>query len=265
MTDPVPPGPAPTGGPPRLTRLTHHGPLSDARAAALVDRLARSRPATVLDVGCGWGELMLQLLAAVPGATGLGVDLDLADLARGRRAAAQRGLDERAVFADRPVQELTDRFDVVLCVGSSQALAQGPGHLPAAFAALRGLVAPGGRVLLGEGFWEAPPPPERLARMWPRASADDHPDLAGLVDAAVAGGFRPGWVETSSRDEWDAFESGYAADVEEWLVGHPGHPDAPAVRARLDDHRASWLRGYRGLLGMAYLELLPEGIAPGQR
>lgn len=250
MTDPRPP---------RLTRLTHHGPLSDARAAAIVARLARARPATVLDVGCGWGELVLQLLAAVPGATGLGVDRNADDLDRGRRAAVERDLTDRVVFADRPVAELTGPFDVVLCVGSSQAFAEPPGHLPAVFAALRDLVAPGGRVLLGEGFWEAPPPPARLARMWPGASADDHPDLADLVDAAVAAGFRPGRVETASRDEWDAFESGYAADAEEWLVARADRDGAAAVRARLDDHRASWLRGYRGLLGMAYLELLVEG------
>lgn len=245
---------------PRLTRLAHHGPLSPARATAIVGRLAvavRGRDApTVLDVGCGWGELLLRLLAAVPDATGLGVDLNSDDLARGRWAAEERGLAGRVEFADRPVQDLTGRYDVVLCVGSSQALST---SLPEALAALRDLVAPGGCVLLGEGFWEAPPPPERLARMWPGASAADHPDLAGLVDAAVAAGFRPGWVETASRDEWDEFESGYAADREEWLVAHPGHPEAAALRERLDAHRESWLHGYRGLLGMAYLTLLPEG------
>jgi SAM-dependent methyltransferase len=255
--DPASPdGPAPADAAvPRLTRLTHHGPLSDARADAIVARLAAARPRTVLDVGCGWGELMLRLLAAVPGATGLGVDLNTDDLARGRAAAAERGLTGRAEFADRPVREVSGPFDVVLCVGSSQALADMPGHLPEALGALHALTAPGGRVLLGEGFWEAPPAPERLARMWPGARADDHPDLAGLVDAAVAAGFRPGWVETASREEWEAFESGYAADVEEWLVRHPGADD---VRARLDAHRSAWLRGYRGLLGMAYLTLLGE-------
>jgi hypothetical protein len=59
--------------PPSLTRLTFHGPLSEARAGRLVDRLTRTRtctPGTVLDVGCGWGELMLRILAALPDATG---------------------------------------------------------------------------------------------------------------------------------------------------------------------------------------------------
>ena len=48
--------------------------MSEDRAARLVDRLARTSPATVLDIGCGWGELMLRILAAVPGATGVGFD-----------------------------------------------------------------------------------------------------------------------------------------------------------------------------------------------
>ena len=53
--------------PPIYTWLDFNSPLSAARAAGLVDRLGRSGPATVLDLGCGWGELMLQVLAAVPG------------------------------------------------------------------------------------------------------------------------------------------------------------------------------------------------------
>jgi hypothetical protein len=67
-----------------LTRLTFHGPLSEGRAARLTERLARTDPRTVLDIGCGWGELMLRILEAVPEATGLGLDTDEGDLARGR-------------------------------------------------------------------------------------------------------------------------------------------------------------------------------------
>ena len=49
--------------PPSLTRLAFHGPLSEARAARLTERLARPGPGTILDIGCGWGELMLQVTA----------------------------------------------------------------------------------------------------------------------------------------------------------------------------------------------------------
>jgi cyclopropane fatty-acyl-phospholipid synthase-like methyltransferase len=40
------------------------------RAARFVGELAARTPATVLDIGCGWGELMLRILAAVPDASG---------------------------------------------------------------------------------------------------------------------------------------------------------------------------------------------------
>lgn len=62
----------PDDGPPRLTRLAFHNPLSEARAAGIVRRLAGAGPRTVLDLGCGWGELMLRVLTAVPEARGSG-------------------------------------------------------------------------------------------------------------------------------------------------------------------------------------------------
>ena len=49
-----------------MSQLSFHGPLSQARAARLTERLTRNNPGTVLDIGCGWGELMLRILAATP-------------------------------------------------------------------------------------------------------------------------------------------------------------------------------------------------------
>ena len=150
--------------PPRFTRLTFHGPLSEARAARIVDRLARTRPATVLDIGCGWGELMLRILAAVPGAAGTGIDLSGADLARGRDNAAARGLAQRVSFIEESaVRTARGPANLVLCVGSTHVLSEArpPQHTLNALHALRRLVSPGGRVFLGEGFWEHPPTPAR--------------------------------------------------------------------------------------------------------
>ena len=36
-----------------------------------------------------------------------------------------------------------------------------------------------------------------------------------------------------------------------------GHPKAAGIRERVDQHRSFWLRGYYGLLGQAYLTLVP--------
>lgn len=250
--------------PPRLTRLAFHGPLSEDRAARMIRRLTGptvpTAPATVLDIGCGRGEFMLRVLEAAPGATGVGVDLDEDDLARGRAGAEARGLAGRVRFLrESAVDTVRAPADLVLCLGASHALsaARPPEHTAAALRALRRLVTPGGRVLLGEGFWQRPPAPEELAAMWPDASASEFHDLADLVDLAIATGFRPGWIETANSDEWDDFESAYQSDVEEWLAAHPDHPLAKETRDGADRHRGRWLRGYRGLMGLAYLTLVP--------
>jgi hypothetical protein len=253
---------ADTDLPPRLTRLAFHGPLSEDRAARFTQRLTRTSPATVIDIGCGWGELMLRILDAAPGATGLGMDVNADDLARGRANARARGLAERVEFVQESASGTTrGPADLVLCLGASQALsdAGSPQHIAAALRALRALVAPGGLVLLGEGFWQRAPTSAELAVMWPDASADEYDGLAGLVDISIDAGFRPVWIETANNDEWEEFESGYQSDLEEWLAVNGDHPLAAETRERVDSHRAAWLSGYRGVLGLAYLTLAPVG------
>jgi cyclopropane fatty-acyl-phospholipid synthase-like methyltransferase len=264
MTDPATPDPVTTDTdlPPSLTKLTFHGPLSEARAARITQRLVANSPDTILDIGCGWGELMLRILGARPGATGLGLDTDEGDLIRGRDNARVRGLSGRVTFANESgVGTIRGPADLVLCLGASHALSEAkpPEHITAALHALRRLVTPGGRVLFGEGFWERPPTEAELASMWPDTSAAELGDLADLIDLAVDAGFRPAWIEVASLTEWDDFESGYQADEEEWLATHGDHPRAAALREQLDQHRSYWLRGYRGILGFAYLTLVPVG------
>ncbi|MFJ9815861.1 SAM-dependent methyltransferase [Streptomyces sp. NPDC101151] len=243
--------------PPRLTRLVFHGPLSEARAAGMVRRLAALRPGSVLDIGCGWGELMLRLLDAVPEARGVGIDVNGADLARGRLNAEARGLADRVEFVEESAAD-TRRgpADLVLCLGASQALSTDELPTAQALRELRRLVADGGRVLLGECFWERTPTSAELARMWPGASAGDHYGLPALLDLAVEAGFRPEWTETASPGEWEEFESAYQADAEVWVARHPDHPQAAETRERLDRHRGEWT-AYRGILGLAYLTLVP--------
>ncbi|WP_282692316.1 class I SAM-dependent methyltransferase [Streptomyces sp. CC208A] len=244
--------------PPRLGSLTFHGPLSEDRADRLVRRIADSRPADVLDIGCGWGELLLRVLDAVPGAKGTGIDINAEDLARGRALAAERGLADRALFVEESARG-TDRgpVDAILCLGSSQALCDPELHDPAeALRELRRLVRPGGVVVLGEGFWERTPTEAELAGMWPGASTGDHLLLGGLVDLAIGAGFRPAWIESAGREEWEEFESGYRYDTELWLAAHPDHPLAAETRERVDRQRSGWLNGYRNVLGIAYLTLV---------
>lgn len=254
--------------PPRLTRLTFHGPLSETRALRLVDRLTSPTPATVLDLGCGWGELMLRVLEAAPDASGTGVDTNAADLARGRAAAEGRGLAKRVDFVESPATEVPlAPADLVLSLGASHALSDAapPLHTAGALDALRRLVNPGGRVLFSETFWQRTPSEGELAAMWPDASATEQYCLADLVDLAIAAGFRPEHIETATEAEWEDFESGHKSDAEAWLAAHPDHPLAAETRERVDRMRSWWLRGTRGVLGMAYLTLVPVADWPASK
>jgi len=240
--------------------LTFLAPLSESRADRLVAFLTQDEPSTVLDVGCGWGELLLRVLEAAPAARGLGVDLDEEAVAGAHRRAADRGLADRATFEARDAREVTGSFGAVTCVGASQIWgpevekAQ-PLDYAAALTALRGLLPRGGRLVYGEGIWSSPPTPEAVA---PLAGRDDeYVALGALVELAKQNGFAVMAVHEADLDEWDTFESGFAAGYARWLAEHPAdHPDATDVRELAARQHTSYFGGYRGILGLAYLHLV---------
>ncbi|WP_161606176.1 SAM-dependent methyltransferase [Microlunatus speluncae] len=237
--------------------LELNSPIDPGRLDRIVADLARSEPQRVLDVGCGWAEVLLRMLAAVPGATGVGVDLEQVDLDRGRKNAELRGLTDRVELRAADAKTLTGTYDLVLCVGAQHALADDPGR---ALSALRGLTAAGGRLLFGIDYWLTVPPAERLEVMWGGATVEDSVLLPDVVAAAAAAGWRLLDLHEVSQSEWDAYECGLVRNQEEWLLDHADHPEAAALRRRLDDGRQQWLRGHHGYLGFAWLTL---GALPG--
>lgn len=238
-------------GPERYGHLDFNSPIAPWRVDRLVAGLAAACPATIVDIGCGWGELLLRLAAAVPDARAWGVDSDAELLERARAGAAARGLDGRVSFVEHRGDAWTGEADLVVCVGAAHAF----GTSGQALAALAPLVAPGGRLLFGDGFWERVPTEVELASMWPGTTVDEQLVLPDLVDAAVGAGLRPLRIETVERGEWEDFESGILADRESWLLANPGSDRAGEVREQADRNRDWWLRGHRGLLGFAYLTL----------
>jgi SAM-dependent methyltransferase len=240
--------------------LTFLSPLSESRAARLVAFLAEDEPSTVLDVGCGWGELLLRLLGAVPSARGLGVDLDEEALAGAHRHAVDRGLAERATFEARDAREVTGTYGAVSCIGASQIWAttqekDRPMDYAAALTALRTLLPRGGRVVYGEGIWSRTPTPAAVAPLAGRE--DEFVTLGDLVDLAKGLGFAVAAAHEADLDEWDVFESGFTAGYARWLAEHEAdHPDAEEVRALAARQHTAYFDGYRGILGLAYLQLV---------
>lgn len=228
-----------------------NSPAAAWRVDRLVADLAAAGPATIVDIGCGLGELLRRVAAAVPGATAVGIDSDRELIERGRAAAVEQGLDGRVEFVEYRGEAWTEPADLVVCIGAPHVF----GSSETALERLYPLVKPGGRLVFGDGFWTRVPTEAELATMWPDTGVSEWLLLPDLVDAAIGVGFRPVRIEAVEQSEWDDLESELAADLEVWLLANPGHPRADEVRARADRNRNWWLRGHRGLLGFAYLTL----------
>jgi SAM-dependent methyltransferase len=240
--------------------LTFLSPLSESRAQRLVAFLTEDEPSTVLDVGCGWGELLLRVLEASTTSRGLGVDLDEEAVAAAHRRAVDRGLAERATFEAVDAREVSGSFGAITCIGASQiwgpevAEAQ-PLDYTAALTALRALLPRGGRLVYGEGIWSGTPMPAATA---PLAGRDDeYVAMGDLVELAEGQGFAVLAAHEAALDEWDEFESGFAAGYARWLADHADDdPDRAEVRALAARQHAAYFGGYRGILGLAYLHLV---------
>jgi cyclopropane fatty-acyl-phospholipid synthase-like methyltransferase len=236
--------------------LNFNAPMSDTLADSIAARLVRSMPEAVLDVGCGWAELLLRIVAGSPNARGIGIDTDDAVIARARSNAEARGLTDRVRF-EPELPTTTSQYDVVVCIGSDHIF----GSQSAALSALYQLVRPGGRLLFGSGFWEQQPTEQQAAAVG--LTPADLSSLADLVDTALSLGFRLLDLRTACRREWEQFEFGFLADWEEWLMVYGDTERASTVRELTDTHRTEYLRGWRQVLGFAYLILgIPGRSSP---
>lgn len=225
-------------------RLTFNAPLSDSRAEELLRRAPLDPGSRILDLGCGWAELLLRFVERYDGTRGDGVDVSRPALDRGRALAKRRGLAGRVTLHEGDAARWAadaEPVDLAMAIGSSHAFG-GTAHC---LRALHPLVSgTGGRALLGDAFW-ARPPAERA-----RAVFGELPDLLGLTELAVAAGLRPVHVGVSTLAEWDDFESDWRAGLE--LSSNP------KARQLSDERRREYLSGYRGVLGFGWLLLAAE-------
>lgn len=235
--------------------LTFHGPLSPARADHLIRSLGGLNGQHVVDLGCGWAELLLRVLLAEPTATGHGIDQDPDAIEHGRANATTRGITHRLTLTvgDAGTWSSHD-LDVLIVNGASHVWGGDPTeHTTNALQAGRSMLRRGGRLLLGEGFWKRQPTPTQLAAM--PIPIEQYRSLPDLVDLALHHGYHLTALSQATLDEWDDFESRHALGWQRWLLANPDSPHADQVRTKADTHRNAWLRGWRTTLGHAYLTL----------
>jgi cyclopropane-fatty-acyl-phospholipid synthase len=122
--------------------------LEEAQEAKL-DLVARKlglRPGMrLLDVGCGWGA-MARHAATRYGVEATGITLSPEQAGHARAAVRAEGLSDRVRILQTDYRALRDGpYDAISSIGMAEHV--GVRHLPAYFAALTGLLAPGGRLL----------------------------------------------------------------------------------------------------------------------
>jgi len=233
----------------RYAAMRWNAPLSVNHAALLVDRLGLELGpgVDVLDLGCGWGELLMRAVeAGGSGATGVGIDNDEHVLARARALAAARGLHRRVDFVHAESATWEQQADRVLCIGASHAWA----GVEQALHALARVVRPGGRVLFGEGCWERPPTAAAAALF-----GEDVIALTDIVRLARAADWQVLHLSTADQREWDDFEATWRRGRQQWLLDHPHDDRGPDVQDTLDAQLKEYVEVYRGVLGFGYLVL----------
>ncbi|MGI5262195.1 SAM-dependent methyltransferase [Streptomyces angustmyceticus] len=236
----------------QISRLAHahhpvKSPLGDDSVRRLLEHGLPHGNERVLDLGCGGGEWLLRALDLHPHLHAEGVDLSADDLAQARRTATGRGVQERLVLhhQDAGTFSSPQPFDLVLSVGATHAF----GGLLPTLAAARAHLAPGGRVLIGEGFWDREPSPEAVEML------GGFDDLATTVDRVVADGWSPVHGHVSTRGELDDYEWSCWGSLASWALDHPDDPDSAHVLETAGTRRTEWLRVYRDTWGFVCLVL----------
>jgi SAM-dependent methyltransferase len=229
-------------------------PVSDENLRLLVQRLDLPPDGRLLDLGCGFGEWLLAALESAPGVRGVGVDTSGAALEEARARAVARGLSDRVTFEQADAADWAGTgFDAVLCVGATHAF----GGLGPTLDAVRTHLRPGGRVLLGDGYWEGTPTQTALDALG--TEPGELPDIAGLVAEAARHGFEPGYGHLSTAAEWDHYEWSWTGALTAWALSEATGVEREQALDLAREHRRQWLDGYRGRLGFASLVLHGTG------
>jgi hypothetical protein len=112
---------------------------------------------------------------------------------------------------------------------------------------LKGLVKPGGKIVLGEGYWIQRPDVGYLKALG--AKQGDFTDHAGNVEAGLAEGMIYLYSVVASTDDFDQYEGLYNHSVESWCLENPNDLDTEAARERIRSWRDAYLKWGRGTLG----------------
>jgi cyclopropane fatty-acyl-phospholipid synthase-like methyltransferase len=239
-----------------FSAIAHEGlafmnPLAEEDVDEMIEALELEPGAHVLDLGCGKAEVLLRIVERYPDVRATGLDRSPAILAEARRQAEARVPESRIMLLEQDVREYDPEpgaFDLVVSTGGVSFR----GGVGGTLAVLYGFVAPGGKLLFGEGYWREEPSAEYLVALG--AAREELRDYQGTIEAAQDLRLELKRAVTSSVEDWDAYEDAWARNGERYADAHEGEEGVAELREWVAAGRERYQAlGGRDTLGFALL------------
>jgi cyclopropane fatty-acyl-phospholipid synthase-like methyltransferase len=231
--------------------LAFMNPLAEEDVDEMIEALELEPGAHVLDLGCGKAEVLIRIVERYPGVRAIGLDRSAAVLAEARRQAEERVPEARVALLEQDVREYAPEpgsFDLVVSTGGVSFR----GGVGGSLAVLSGYVAPGGKLLFGEGYWREEPRAEYLVALG--AAREELKDYEGTIEAAQDVGLELKRAVTTSVEDWDAYEEAWARNGERYADAHEGEEGVDELREWIAAGRERYRElGGREVLGFALL------------
>ncbi len=223
-------------------------PVDETKLEQLYDLLELKRNATVIDFGCGKGEMLIRLVEKYD-IKGLGIDKSPYCVREAEKRKRQRVPEADLRFLEMDgVQykpETGESSDLAMCIGATWIY----GSYRNTVRALGEMTRSSGFVMVGEPFWRTNPPHEYLQSVG--LSADSFDTHHGNVTTGESEGLRLVCTLVSSEEDWDRSEGLHWYTAAEYALTHPRDPDVKELLARDSKERESYLRWGREVLGWA--------------
>jgi SAM-dependent methyltransferase len=219
-------------------------PTSPEKIIALGKYLELTDQSRIIDFGCGYAEPLV-LWAESFGISAIGIDIREKACERARNKIAGRGLSGRIkIICGKGEKYAYEKhtFDVASCLGASFIW----GDFQKTIRGMRDAIRPGGRLVIGEPYWNTEEVPQKYKKREPIFFTEIQ-----LLQIARMEGFTFEHLIRSSGDDWDRYEGSNWYGLVRWLEENPKHPERKQVSDRLIKVQNEYLEWGRLYLGWA--------------
>ncbi|MFJ2262060.1 SAM-dependent methyltransferase [Streptomyces sp. NPDC087844] len=230
-----------------------HNPFTSEKLAVLGRALDPAPGTAVLDLACGSGELLCTW-ARDHQVTGTGVDISTVFLAKARARAAELGVADRVAFlhGDAAGHVADEPVGIAACVGATWI---GDG-VAGTVDLLRGSLAPGGIMLIGEPYWRREPPDQATVEGCHAGGRDDYRSLPELMERFGGLGCDVVEMVLADQDSWDRYVAAQWLSTRRWLDANPDDELADKMREDLATGPLRHVRYQREYLGWGVFALM---------